>query len=292
MTNFIGKSTHPVQVKKIYVKVWALRDEIEAAIEKRVAEEGHSDDEPVYINDIKKFYDKNFTEPDDSDSDDSDSNDSDSNDSDSNEGDEQEPSTDETEDKAESEDNDSNDSESNEGDEEEPSAEVEESEGEEPEGEESEVNDSNVESDGDSADQDDEKASTKEQKERAPFERVTPDESKIAKGYVLLSDIVMDQILLFCNKTFTIGQNIVIEFQVTKPFKVTAELVVAKDIGRNSKIIREDNFNQRLQSLFLFEFPGERASLREFLQSVEPEIPAPPKRLKKPDSDEDDDFTI
>ena len=97
--------------------------------------------------------------------------------------------------------------------------------------------------------------------------------------------------LCFCDKNFTIGQNLVIEFKVTKPFTTTAELKVSQDIGRNSKIIKETKFTRRLQSLFLFQFPGERGNLREFLQAVEPEIPAPPKKLKKPEGDDDgDDF--
>ena len=260
MSNFIGKSIQPVEVKKIFVRVWALRDEIEAAIQKRIEEEGHSEDSPAFIDDIKSFYDKDFK----SESTKEEIFDEESSDEESSD----EESSDEENSDEESSDEESSDEESSD----------EESSEEESSDEESSKSDS-------SDNQDSENLKTRE-----PFTRQPPAEDKISQGYVLLSDIVMESILIFSDKTFTIGQNIIIEFMVTKPFKVTAELLVSKDIGRNSKIIKQIKYNHRLQSVFLFEFPGERSKLREFLQSIEPEIPVPPKKLKKPESDDDDDF--
>ena len=51
-----NKSSHPVEVKKISIRMWTLRDEIEAAIESRI-KECEALEMPVYVEDIKKFYD-------------------------------------------------------------------------------------------------------------------------------------------------------------------------------------------------------------------------------------------
>lgn len=50
-----NKSGHPVEVKKISIRLWALRDEIEAAIERRM-KECEAAGEPLYIDDIRAFY--------------------------------------------------------------------------------------------------------------------------------------------------------------------------------------------------------------------------------------------
>src|SRR5690606_10759923 len=53
-----NKSTHPVEVKKISLRIWSLRDEIEAALERRIRE-CEAAGIPLYIDDIKKFYNIN-----------------------------------------------------------------------------------------------------------------------------------------------------------------------------------------------------------------------------------------
>lgn len=50
-----NKSGHPVEVKKISIRLWSLRDEIEAAIERRM-KECEAAGEPLYIDDIRDFY--------------------------------------------------------------------------------------------------------------------------------------------------------------------------------------------------------------------------------------------
>jgi len=50
-----NKSGHPVEVKKISVRLWTLRDEIEAAIDQRI-KECEAAEVPLYIEDIKNFY--------------------------------------------------------------------------------------------------------------------------------------------------------------------------------------------------------------------------------------------
>jgi hypothetical protein len=51
----INKSTHPVEVKRIPIRLWSLRDEIEAAIARRI-KECEAAQIPLNIDDIKAFY--------------------------------------------------------------------------------------------------------------------------------------------------------------------------------------------------------------------------------------------
>lgn len=58
MASILNKSTHPVQVKKISLKTWKLRDEIEFTISQRVTAEDADPD----IEDIKKYFSPENTE--------------------------------------------------------------------------------------------------------------------------------------------------------------------------------------------------------------------------------------
>ena len=49
-----NKSGHPVEVKKISIRLWSIRDEIEAAIGRRM-KECEAAGVPLYVDDIKKF---------------------------------------------------------------------------------------------------------------------------------------------------------------------------------------------------------------------------------------------
>ena len=57
-----NKSGHPVEVKKISIRMWTLRDEIEAALERRM-KECEAAGIPLFIEDIKKFYKLNMKAP-------------------------------------------------------------------------------------------------------------------------------------------------------------------------------------------------------------------------------------
>ncbi len=52
----IGKSNHPVEIKRIDLCVWSLRDEIEKAIEIRLNETPEGED--IKLDDIKAFYNR------------------------------------------------------------------------------------------------------------------------------------------------------------------------------------------------------------------------------------------
>ena len=50
-----NKTGHPVEVKKISIRLWSLRHEIEAALERRI-KECEASGVPLFIEDIKNFY--------------------------------------------------------------------------------------------------------------------------------------------------------------------------------------------------------------------------------------------
>lgn len=327
MSNLINKSNHPVEVKKIHVRIWTLRDEIEAAIEKRIKDEPVQEGESVDIEDIKEYYhniigglnqiqnandDENDEEPD--------SNvDSSGNPLDDDalammaaiSGDSQDEETETKDEETEAKDEETEAKEDEEDKEAAAAAlammadqgltpESESSEDDEAQaaalammadqglGEESSDDDAQAAALAMLADQ----APTQESSaKRAPFERLIPKKEKRTQGFIMLSDIQMDQILIFSKDGFVHGQNIVIQFMITNKFRISANVKVATNISRNSKIISETRPNYRIQGILLFQFPDERDKLREFLKSIEPEIPTPPKKVKSTSNeDEDDDF--
>lgn len=301
MSNIINKSNHPVEIKRVELQIWRLRDEIETAIAHRIG--NASDPQDVKIDDIKSFYLKSLSA-----------------DGTTIESDEQTAHND----SASEEESAAVDSSGNPldddamammaaldggGDDTEEEAETEEaSESPEEESTEESTEASEEEADDDAAalaaamladqgigapSEDQTETSDEvadEVQNTAPFRRMMPTEDKIVEGFVFLSDIQMDQIMLFAKNNFIHGQNIVIKFLVPKPFSITAEVIASTNIARNSRIISLAKPEFRLQCVFKCKFPGERGNLRDFLQSIEPDIPEPPKKLRRPDDDDDDDF--
>ena len=253
MTTLINKSNHPVNIKRINIRVWTLRDEIEACIQKRIEEQGA---ENVDIEDIKAFYssltprNKPYDELDQEDF----------------EGTNEQPGIQEASDAdlpEEPQDEAAADD----------SSEV---------GEQAKEMANEVMSDPDAS------ASA----QPPGFKRVKPAKEKMIPGFAFLSEVHMDQILFFGKRPYTNGQSIVIEFLIPKRFTMSAEVSTSIHIDRGSRIISDTKPSHRIQSCFTFLFDGERGELREFLKSVEPAVPPPPKKLKKQDADEgdEDDF--
>ena len=338
MSNLINKSNHPVEVKKIHVRIWTLRDEIEAAIEKRITEEGSPDTNvvDVDIEDIKEFYQNlNTNNSDQKQTEDSDEADEDGAqvDSSGNPLDDDalammaaieggDDSTEETEESSEEESEEDSPEENTEENSEEESEEEEDDEaaaaasamladqglGTEENSEDDDeaaaaaaamLADQGISSDGDDdaaaaaamlADQGlGEEEAEEEQTKREPFKRVKPHHSKMIEGFIMLADIQMDQALIFSRDKFIHGQNIIIEFLVTNPFTISANVINLSNISKNSKVISETRPRFRVQAKTVFQFPNERGLLREFLKSIEPEIPPPVKKVKKVEEDDDDD---
>lgn len=281
MSNLLNKSNHPVHVKKIKLELWTLRSEIEAAIAKRLAEHPDTDIDKVDIEDIKTFYQNYLGNP---------FSEEDEDENDLSAWGEAGLDTGENENKKEGE--------SAEQDEEDDSSEQdkedESSEDEEEEEEQSEEKDDTAEqNEADAkelAKQMLDQGATEAKESSAPqvFKRCKPAKDKITHAEILLSDVNMQHALIFTSNRFITGQNVVTEFQITKPFVVTGETASSQNIGRNSKIIKEQVFPFRTHINFNFLFPTERSSLRDFLSSIEPEIPTPPKKIKRDDEDDDD----
>jgi len=99
-------------------------------------------------------------------------------------------------------------------------------------------------------------------------------QEKIHRGKTILSEITMDKMFLFTNKFFTEGQSIVVQFCIPKSFILNADVLYCRPYNLKSKIISENSFSYRVMLRFTFLKEGERALLRQFLQSVEPEFQA------------------
>lgn len=267
MTTLINKSNHPVNIKRISVRIWTLRDEIEACIQKRIEEAG-SPEADIDIEDIKAFYSSLVAKP--SGFDQAQKVASQESGShlaavpDEEPGDQDEPDELEME-----------------------MAQAMASEAASEMAEEiSEEIGDELQSEGPDS------ASVQSRPQAKGFSRVKPHKDKIIEGFAFLSEIHMDQILFFGKKPYTTGQSIIIEFLIPNKFSCSAEVHNTLQIDRGSRIISETKPSHRVQASFAFLFDNERANLRSFLQSVEPEIPPTPKKLKTQDADDggDDDF--
>jgi hypothetical protein len=115
------------------------------------------------------------------------------------------------------------------------------------------------------------------------------DENKISKGKTVLSEINMEKMFFFCNKPFTEGQSIVIQFCIPKMFIMNADILYCRPFNLKSRIISQNNFNYRALIRFTFLKEGERALLRQFIQSIEPDVQKSDKKSSKSNSDNGDD---
>lgn len=313
MSNLINKSNHPVEVKKIHIQMWTLRDEVEAAIEKRIKENPDVEHSEVNIDDIKEYYHNiigganNLNQNDESEDDEEDQENLDSSgnpldedalammaaiggDADENEDNKQDD-IDEIETAQEE----------NEEDDDAAKMAAEMLEGQTSEEDPAAAAAAAMLADQGLGTEEDNNAEAaalamlegqvENSEDITPkkFSRLKPSKSKIIDGFIMLSDIQMDQVLVFSKEGFVHGQNIILEFQLTKKFTVSATVKVVTNISRNSKIISEKRPNFRIQGILLFQFPEEREKLRNFLKSIEPTIPAPPKKVRKAEEDDDED---
>lgn len=116
-------------------------------------------------------------------------------------------------------------------------------------------------------------------------------QSKIHHGVLILSEISMDNFYFFSSQNFLEGQSIVIEFQIPKKFVINADIVYCRPFNIRSRIISENKLNNRVAAKFSFLKEGERTLLRQFIQSIEPDVPVEPvKPAKAAEAEEGDDF--
>lgn len=113
---------------------------------------------------------------------------------------------------------------------------------------------------------------------------------RVSKGKTVLSEISMEKMFFFCNKPFTEGQSIVIQFCIPKSFIVNADILYCRPFNLKSRIISQNNYTHRALIRFNFLKEGERALLRQFLQSIEPDLSKIEKssEAQKDDSDASD----
>lgn len=115
--------------------------------------------------------------------------------------------------------------------------------------------------------------------------------NKVSRGVTVLSELSMDNLYFFGGEKFMEGQSIVIEFQIPKRFVVNADVVYCRPFNIRSKIISDKKVSYRVVAKFTFLKEGERTLLRQFIQSIEPEIPvAPLPKPKSESAEEADDF--
>ncbi len=244
MSQIFNKSSHPVAVKRIPVRIWALRDEIEAALDRRI-KECEVAGTPLFLDDIKEFYGMRTDKP--------------------LAGQPQlqlvsEPTTPQ----------DSVDEmmEALAATPEEPTP--------------APVEETPVVAEAVVEKADELVASqTPAEKAEAPaaphvqraYTRLAPDSTKVSYGFALLADVNMDWMLTFSKEKFIQGQSVVVEFLIPHPFMMSAEVIMCHNYAMRSRIISESKPDFRLQCRFTYPFPGERTRLREFLTSVEPVIP-------------------
>ncbi len=247
-----NKSGHPVEVKKISVRLWCLRHEIESAIERRM-KECEAAGVPLYIEDIKKFYSLNST-----------------------------PEVDNVVPlRAVEEEKDGMSSLLEEvGEEskpEEAAPEAGATEGSDPLAEAQEI----------IAEQTLQGLDTKKPNPilDRPYQRQAPDLDKVSYGFVLLSDINMEFILSFTKDKYLQGQSVTVEFLIPQSFMMTADITYCHHYAMRSKIISTTKPDYRLQCRFGFAIPGERDTLRNFLKSIEPTV-VEKKKAKKAEEDD------
>ena len=261
-----NKSGHPIEVKKISIRLWSLRDEIEAAISRRM-KECEAAGVPLFIDDIKRFYNLNL----------------------------QTPLNDQNNvlqlhsktDGAES------------------MANLMESLHEEvlpeatPEtvlppaaldGEAATTAESKTFNQAEQIMAEQNKQGLEMNKPnpilQRPYKRQPPDLDKISYGFTLLSDINMDSILSFNKDKFLQGQTVLLEFLIPQNFLMTATVNYCHYYGLRSRIISSTRPDYRLQCHFSFAVPGERENLRNFLLSIEPTLPQGQKKMNKESEDD------
>lgn len=242
-----NKSGHPIEVKKISIRLWCLRNEIEAALGRRM-KECEAAGVPLFIEDIKKFY--NLLQN------------------------EETPSNVLSLKKASDSDGAMDSVKESIGNE----VKADEIKAEENKlGEAEEI----------IAEQTLKGLETKTPNPilERPYRRQAPDLDKVSYGFILLSDINMELMMSFTKDKFLQGQSVVIEFLIPKNFIISADVTYCHNYAMRSRIISSTKPDFRLQCKFLFSMKGERDALRNFLKSIEPNLSSEKKNNKKENED-------
>lgn len=262
MSQIFNKSTHPVTVKRIAVRVWALRDEIEAAIDRRI-KECEAAGTALYIDDIKEYYGMRTDQPL-----------------------SEQPQLQLVDGEAAPTENmdqmmEALASETPAAAEEAPPVEAAPIEAAPADG--ASVEGVSPDAPVETAQKADEIIATQSPEAAAeapkaphlqrPYTRTAPNSDKISYGFALLADVNMEWMLTFSKDGFIQGQSVVVEFLIPRPFMLSAEIMMCNNVSMRSRIISESKPDFRLQCRLTYALAGERARLRDFLTSVEPDLP-------------------
>ncbi len=241
-----NRSAHPVEIKKISIRLWCLRDEIEAAIERRI-KECEAAGVPLYVDDIKKFYNMDLGAP----------------------------LTDQSNviPLRQKEDGINSLMES---------IADEKTEGETPADSETLKTAETIIAEQTEAGLENKKPNPILDR---PYQRQAPDLAKISYGFSFLSDINMENVLTFTKEKFLQGQSVVVEFLIPQTFIMTANVTYCHNFAMRSRIISSTKPDFRLQCKFSYDVAGEREHLRQFLKSIEPAFMAEKKKAKKVEDD-------
>jgi hypothetical protein len=129
-------------------------------------------------------------------------------------------------------------------------------------------------------------------KQRLP----TLPKEKLFQGRAILSEIYMDHMYFFSGVEFLEGQSIVLEFRVPKKFIMNAQVVFCRSYNMKSRVISKNRLPFRVGVKFTYLKDGERTILRQFVQSIEPDLDAIAAAAPVPvasgggSSNDDDDF--
>jgi|GEM_PF-470851 len=118
-----------------------------------------------------------------------------------------------------------------------------------------------------------------------PYTRQAPDLDQISYGFAFLADMTMEHLLGFTKDKFLQGQSIVVEFLVPQAFKMSADIAYCNYYALRSKIISSTKPDYRVQCRFTFSHSGERDNLRKFLKSIEPTVAVEKKKKKVVEDD-------
>ncbi len=259
-----GSSNHPVEVKKIRLKIWTLREEIEWVI-KCLQEKSEKELTPEEIQEIKNKYIGHIKLP---------------------------PTTM----KELGIDNGNNEAESfsdQDGDDATEEASAQADDAKEPKDSSEESKEEEAQSANDNEANSTNSEIVTDENNIIFINRKRPDlaPERISDAVTMLSDVNMNIISCFSSERYLSGQSIILEFVVPTHFFVSAEVIECRNYNISSRIISESRPKYRLHAKFTFSRAGERTMLRRFLKSVEPEIPVEKKRKpKQDDSDSLDDL--
>ena len=112
-------------------------------------------------------------------------------------------------------------------------------------------------------------------------------------GRTILAEVNMQFCYFFCSESFMEGENIVLDFLVPNRFVLNGEVLYCRTYNMKSRIISANRLPYRIAIRWSFLKPGERTLLRQFVESIEPDVPeevvAPPSSGGG-GGDDDDDF--